>query len=133
MAEYVNPNAQAVLANGNVLFTDTIIEPCPCVRHREGSGIFTLRGGHTYLLMFSGNISGGAATTAVSLAFAIAGEEVGGTRMAAVSTAANDAYNVATFAYIKVPCGCCYTFAVKNIGTVALTVDDANLVIRRED
>jgi hypothetical protein len=133
MAEFINPTPQTITAGNNVQFTDTPVEPCPCVRHREGSGIFTLRGGHKYLVAFSANIAGAAATTEVELSFTLGGEALTGTRMVATSTAAGDLYHVTTFAEIAVPCGCCYTLAVENTGTAAVDVEDANLLMFKED
>lgn len=133
MAEYINNALQTIAVNENVLFTDTVIESCPCVRHREGSGIFTLRGGHTYTLLFSANIGSETAGTEVEVAFAIAGEEIAGTRMASTPTVANDINNVASFVTVIVPCGCCYTMSVENVGEAEVIVANANLIIRRED
>lgn len=133
MAEYVSNASQTVALNGDVLFSDTAVKACPCVRHRDGSGIFSLRGGHTYTLMFSGNVTGATGGVTVALAFALSGEEVAGTRMDSTPSAANQLNNVSSFVNLDVPCGCCYTVAIKNVGTTALTVANANLVIRRED
>lgn len=132
MAEFTANAVQTVALNSNVLFTDTAIKPCPCVRHREGSGIFNLRGGHTYTIFFSGNVSGEAAG-AVDLAIALAGEEVPGTRMIATPAAIGDYFNVSTAVSFDVPCGCCYVLAVENVGTNVATVQNANLIITREN
>ena len=125
MAEFIADAGQTVAVNGNVLFTDTPIEPCPCVRHRKGSGIFTLRGGHRYLLMFNANLVGATADTQVDLAFTIAGETVPGTVMASTPSVADAANNVSASVYIDVPPCCCYSVGIRN-------VDNANLIIIRE-
>lgn len=130
MAEFITPIPQTVEVNANVLFSDTTVEPCPKVRHRRGSGIFTLKGGR-YLVGFSANVSA-PAPGALSLALALNGEALQGSIMTVTPTAADALFNVATMKYIDVPCNCCYTLSVKNIGTAAITVDDANLVIMRE-
>lgn len=133
MAQFIANTAVDVAVGSNVLFTDTVVPPCPCVRHREGSGIFTLRGGHKYLVAFSANVAGAAADTEVTLALALGGEELIGARMASTPSAADAYNNVATFAEIVVPCGCCYTLSVENIGLVPISVATANLIIFREE
>lgn len=133
MAEYTAVAPQTVNVGANVLFTDTVVRPCPAVRRREGSGIITLKGGHTFLVGFSANISGATAGTEVDLALTISGEELGATRMASTPAVAEDLNNVATFTEIEVPPCCCYTVAVENVGTEALTVANANLVIYRKE
>lgn len=130
MAEFINPIPQTVEINANVLFSDTTVEPCPKVRHRRGSGIFTLKGGR-YLVAFSANVSAPTAG-ALSLALALNGEALQGSVMTVTPTVADALFNVATVAYIDVPCNCCYTLSVKNISTQAITVDDANIVTIRE-
>ena len=133
MAEFIANDVQTVAIGSNVLFTDVVVPPCPCVRHRAGSGIFTLRGGHTYVVGFSANVSGDTADTEVTLSLAIGGEELIGARMARTPSTAGAYNNVATFAIIEVPCGCCYTLSVENVGLVPADVATSNLVIFRED
>lgn len=133
MAEFTNALPQTVLLGANVIFTDNPVKACPCVRHRDGSGIFTFRGGHKYLIAFSANISGATAGTEVDLAITIGGEEIPSTRMAATPAVAEDLNNVAAFIELEVPSCCCYNVSVENVGTTALTVANANLVIFRED
>ena len=130
MAEFINPIPQTVEVNQNVLFTETPVEPCCKVRHRKGSGIFTLKGGR-YLVAFSANISA-PTPDALSLALALNGEPLQGSIMTVTPTAADALFNVSTMAYIDVPCNCCYTLSVKNISAAAITVDDANLITIRE-
>ena len=44
MAEFVTVAAQEVEQNGNVVFSNTAVKAGNCIKHREGSGIITLRG-----------------------------------------------------------------------------------------
>lgn len=44
MAEYLAVSAQEVAVNGNVVFTNMAVQGNNCIKHREGSGIVTLRG-----------------------------------------------------------------------------------------
>ena len=133
MAEFINPIPQTVEVNSNVLFSDTVIEPCCKVRHRRGSGIFTLKGGR-YLVLFSGNVAipTGETVGAIELALALNGEPLQGGVMVVTPAAVEEFFNVSTMIYIDVPCNCCYTLSVRNIGETPITVDDANLVTIRE-
>lgn len=133
MAEFINPIPQAVELNANVLFTETVVEPCPKIRHRRGSGVFTLKGGR-YLVFFSGNTIVPADGTIgdISLAIAINGEALQGGVMTTTEPVVERYSNVSTMVYIDVPCNCCYTLSVKNVGEIPFTVDNANLVIMRE-
>lgn len=133
MAEFINPIPQTVEVNANVLFSETVIEPCPKVRHRRGSGIFTLKGGR-YLVLFSGNVAipTGETVSPITVALALNGEALQGAIMSVTPVAVEDLWNVSTMVYIDVPCNCCYTLSVKNIGETPITVDDANIVTIRE-
>lgn len=134
MAEFVTPIPQTVEVNGNVLFANTVVEPCCKVRHREGSGIFTLKGGR-YTVSFDGNISipTGETVGAISLALAINGEAIQGGTMTVTPAAVEEEFNVSKTMQIDVPCNCCYTLSVKNISTIPIIVDDANLVTIRTE
>ena len=43
MAEFVTVAVQEVAQNGNVVFSNTAVKAGNCIKHREGSGIITLR------------------------------------------------------------------------------------------
>ena len=137
MAVELTANAvQAVPAGQNVLFTDT---PVKCGRgyvvHREGAGLVTLRGicnGCSpiarYRVLFVGNISvpTGGTAEAISVALALP------TTTATVTPAAvENAFNVATSAFVDVPRNCCTSLSVRNISTQAINVANANLMIER--
>ena len=134
MAEFINSAQQTVEVNANVLFSDTVVEPCCKVRHREGSGIFTLKGGR-YIISFGGNISIPAEETGTTIVLAIAlnGEALQGGIMEYTPGAVGRFGNVSKLVEINVPCNCCYTLSVKNVGTIPMVVDDANLVTIREN
>ena len=44
MAEYTNASTETVAAGQNVPFTEVAVSGIPCIVHREGAGIITLRG-----------------------------------------------------------------------------------------
>lgn len=141
MAEYTNASLQVVDQNQNILFNET---PVPCTRgwviHREGSGVFTLRGitdkcSVLYRVQFNGNIAipeGGTAAP-ISIALAIEGEPVASSTAIFVPAAAEDFGNVTVFAIVRVPRGCCAHVAIENITTpgVPIDVQNANLEVTR--
>lgn len=143
MAEYTNIPVQTVLAGQNVLFSET---PIPCnkglVLHREGSGLFTLRGPGCacnqcyarYYVQFQANVAvaaGGTAANGATVAIAQNGEALAST-IATVTPAANAEFNhVSTFAYIDVPRGCCATVSVEAAGTEGIDVQNAAIAFTR--
>lgn len=97
MAEFTNVSAQEVAANGNVIFTNTAVQGNNCIKHREGSGIVTLRGitnqcRARYFVDFSANIAvpTGGTAGAISLAIAISGEPVLSSQMISKSSSRYD-------------------------------------------
>ena len=44
MAEYTNPGILTVAAGQNVPLTSAAVNSKPCIVHRDGAGIVTLRG-----------------------------------------------------------------------------------------
>ena len=143
MAEYVSIPVQTVLTGQNVLFSN---DPIPCnkglIIHREGSGIFSLRGPgcacnqcfSRYLVTFAANIAvadGGTAANGASIAIALNGEPLGSATAIVTPAAAGDFFNVSVFAYIDVPRGCCYTVSIENSGTEGIDVENAALGFQR--
>ena len=142
MAVELTANAtQAVAAGQNVLFTDT---PVRCNRgyvvHRDGAGLVTLRGicnGCSplarYRVLFVGNISvpTGGTVGAISVALALGGEAIPTTTATVTPAAVENAFNVATSAFVDVPRGYCVSLSVRNISTQAINVANANLMIER--
>ena len=139
MAEYTNVAVQTVAENANVLFSET---PYGCtkgyVTHREGAGIFRLRGitnqcRALYKVWFGANvaITAGETVTPISLALSIDGEELGSSTAIATPAAIADFTNVSVAAYIPVERGCCVTVAVENTSDQAIDVQNANLIIER--
>ena len=139
MAEFVAVSAQEVAQNGNVIFTNTAVKGGNCIKHREESGIITLRGltnqcRARYFVDFSANIAVPAGGTAgeISLAIAIAGEPVLSSQMRSTPAAVSQYNNVSAGIYIDVPVGCCVNVAVENTSTQAIDVANANIVVTRE-
>ena len=136
MAEYTNNAIQLVQPNQSVQFTDTVVDGCDLIYHRNGSGIVKLYPKNNtcstrFIVAFSGNIAIPEDQTASELDFAITidGEPVNSTLMRA--TPGNNGYwNVATFAYIYVKRPCCSTICVRNVGTIPTNLQNANLIVK---
>lgn len=129
---------QTVNANQNVLFTDQVTCGNCSMTHRDGSGLVTLRGltnqcRARFKVTFGGNIAvpEGGTAGAISLAISLDGEAIPTTTMMAVPAAIGDYWNVFSTIMIDVPRGCCYTLGVQNIGTAAINVQNANLIVER--
>lgn len=130
MIDAVNVPVQTVAVNGPVLFANTRIKTGCSVRHEQGSGRFVALRPGVYKVSFSGNVSV-AAAGAVALAIIADGEEVAGSRMTS-TLAATAPENLSTTVLIQVFCDCCVAIGVRNVGTTAVTIDNANFVITRE-
>lgn len=139
MAEYSNADLQTVEAGADVAFDET---PIPCTRgyvvHREGSGLFKLRGitdqcRARYRVTFGANIAVPADGTvgAISLAIAVDGEALGSTIMTVTPAAAEEFFNVSRTINIDVPRGCCGNVSVRNVGADPVDVANANIIVDR--
>ena len=139
MAEFTGVALQTVAANANVLFTETPVgSGSGAVVHREGSGIVTLRGCASqcralYKVTFGANVAvpAGGTVGPISLAITIEGEPLASATMIVTPTVAEAFFNVFTAALIAVPCGCCVTVGVRNIGEDPVDVQNANLIVER--
>lgn len=139
-AEYSYVPLQTVAVDENVLFMDGC-RACKkgYVQHREGSGIFTLRGvtnqcKAVYKAQFNGNIaiSTGGTVEPISVALTINGEALGNATATVTPAAIGDFFNVSVATFVDVPCGCCLTISVENTSaTTAIDVTNANIIIDR--
>ena len=139
MAEYVAVANQSVATNGNVVFTNTAVQGSNCIKHREGSGIITLRGitnqcRARFFVEFSANIAvpTGGTAGAISLAIAISGEPVLSSQMISTPAAVEQFNNVSAGIYVDVSAGCCVNIAVENTSNQAIDVANANIIVTRE-
>lgn len=141
MAEYTNASLQIVDQGQNVVFTET---PVPCSRgyviHREGSGVFTLRGitekcSVNYRVQFNGNIAipEGGTVGPISLALAIDGEPLASSTAIYVPAAAEDFGNVTVPAIVNVLRGSWAHVSIVNVSNPAtpINVQNANIEITR--
>lgn len=139
MAEYTYTGQQTVAQNGNVLFNETAVCGSNCIKHREGSGIITLRGltnqcRARFFVDFSANIAipTGGTVEAVSLAVAISGEPVLSSQMISTPAAVEQFNNVSAGIFIDVPAGYCVNIAVENTSGQAVDVSNANIIVTRQ-
>ena len=129
---------QTVLANQNVIFTDTVVCGSASIMHRDDSGLITLRGltnqcRARFRVTFGANIAipTGGTVESISLALSLDGEPVGPTTMTVTPAAVENYFNVSSNIFIDVPKGCCLTVGVKNINTQSILVQNAILIIER--
>ena len=106
--------------------------------HREGSGLVTLRGITTqararFRVTFGANIAIPAEQDIVpiSLAIGLNGEPMLETTMTVTPAAANEYFNVSKSLFLDIPTGCCSQLSVKNISTIPVNVQNANLIVER--
>ena len=132
MAEYLTRDlVESIALNTPIQFLDSI----PCnkgyVFHRNGTGIFILRGivnnscgcFARYNVEFTGNISipEGGDITPIATAIVVSGESREGSRSIYTPAAVDEYGNVTSRTTITVPRGCCFTVSVEYVSGV---VDD---------
>lgn len=130
---------QTVNSNLNVLFTDTIVGCNTCsIIHRDGSGLVTLRGMTTqnrarYRVSFGANLAvpTGETVGPISLGIAINGEAVATSTMISTPAAVEEYNNVFSTIFLDIPRDCCMQISVKNLSTIPVNVQNANLIIER--
>lgn len=129
---------QTVLANQNVLFTDTVTCGNCSITHRSGSGLITLRGATNqcrarYKVSFGGNIAipTGGTVEAIQVALSVDGEGLTSSTMIVTPAAVEEYFNVFGAMFIDVPKNCCLTISVKNTSTQDILVQNANLIVER--
>ena len=136
--EIIAVAVQTVQANQSVYFTDTAVCGGPSITHRDGSGLVTLRGltnqcRARYKISFGANIAvpTGETVGPISLALAIEGEPLQSTIMIETPAAVEEFNNVFTSVFIDVPRGCCLSVSVRNVSTIPVEVQNANLIAER--
>ena len=130
---------QTVQANQNVYFTDTVICGNTSIGHRNDSGLVTLRGVTNtqcrarFQVTFGGNIAvpTGETVGPISLALSLDGEPILATTMIVTPAAVEQFFNVSASVFVDIPRGCCSNISVKNISTIPIEVQNANLIVER--
>lgn len=138
MAEYTNANTVTVAAGQNVPLTETAVNSKPCIIHREGAGIVTLRGltnqcKARFRVGFGANIAvpTGGTVEAITAAIAVNGEPLSSATATVTPAAVENFFNIYVNAIVEVPRGCCLTIAAENTSTQAISVANANMVVDR--
>ena len=138
MAEYVNPGIVSVPAGQNVPMVATAACGKPCIVHREGSGLVTLRGltqqcKARFKVSFGANIAvpTGGTVSAITTALAVNGEPLTSAVATVTPAAVENYFNIYVSAIVEVPKGCCLTVAIKNTSTQAINFANSNLTVDR--
>ena len=138
MAEYTNSNIVEVAAGQNVPLTQKAVNSKPCIVHREGAGIVTLRGltnqcKARFRVAFGGNIAipTGGTVEAITAALAINGEPLTSATATVTPAAVENYFNIFVSAIVEVPRGCCLTVAMENTSTQAINFANSNLAVDR--
>ena len=112
---------------------------CRCINHRDGSGVVTLRSCNTgctlYKVSFGANIAvpDGGTADPISVAISVRGEPLG-SATAIYTPATTEAFgNIYVAVPVTVSCGCCVDVGVTNTSTQAIAVENANLIVVKED
>lgn len=138
MAEYTAVGIQAVAAGQVVPLTETAVNSKPCISHREGSGLVTLRGitqqcKARFRVSYGGNIAipDGGTVEAITAALAISGEALASATATVTPAAAENYFNIFVTAIVEVPRGCCVTVSMKNTSTQAVNFANSNMTVER--
>lgn len=138
MAEYVTAGIVTVPAGQNVPMVSTADCGKPCIVHRQGAGIVTLRGitnqnRSLFRVSFGGNIAipTGGTVEAITAALAINGEPLTSATATVTPAAVENYFNIYVSAQVCVPKGCCLTVAIENTSTQAVNFANSNLTVER--
>ena len=136
MINSVGVASTVVSAGSNVLFptdrvrTKSCNSCCGWLSHDTGSGLFTLTKQGIYEIQYNADITSTDAGQA-SLVLEQNGEAIGGTQSIYTVATASALGNVSASTLIRVPCGASYTITLTNNSTLALNVQDANIIIKK--
>lgn len=138
LAEFTNSNVVGVAAGQNVPLISTAACGKPCIVHREGSGLVTLRGltqqcKAKFRVSFGANIAiptGGTVGT-ITAALAINGEPLSSATAAVTPAAVENYFNIFVSTFVEVPRGCCLTVAAKNTSSQAISFANSNMIVER--
>lgn len=138
MAEFSNSSIALVSAGQNVPLTETAVNSKPCIVHRAGAGLVTLRGltnqcRALYKISYGGNIAipTGGTVEAITAALAVNGEALNSATATVTPAAVENYFNVYVSAQVSVPKGCCVTVAMKNTSAQAVNFANSNLTVER--
>ena len=138
MAEFSNSSIALVSSGQNVPLTETAVNSKPCIVHRAGAGLVTLRGltnqcRALYKISYGGNIAipTGGTVEAITAALSVNGEALNSATATVTPAAVANYFNVYVSAQVSVPKGCCVTVAMKNTSAQAVNFANSNLTVER--
>lgn len=138
MAEFTSAVIQTVAAGQNVPLTETAANSKPCIVHRAGAGVVTLRGltnqcKARFRVAFGGNIAipTGGTVEAITAALAVNGEPLTSATATVTPAAVENYFNIFVAANVDVPKGCCLTVAMENTSTQAISFANSNMIVER--
>lgn len=138
MPEFTNANIVSVAAGQNVPLTETAVTGKPCIVHREGAGIVTLRGltqqcKARFKVSFGANIAipTGGTVEAITAALVINGEALNSATATVTPAAVENYFNIYVSAIVEVPKGCCVTVAMKNTSAQEVSFANSNMTVDR--
>ena len=138
MAEFTSVAIQTVSASQNVPLTETAVNSKPCIVHRPGAGIVTLRGltnqcKARFRVAFGGNIAipTGGTVEAISAALAINGEPLNSATAIVTPAAVENYFNIYVSTIVEVPRNCCLTVAMENTSTQAVSFANSSMAVDR--
>ena len=138
MAEFTAPNIQIVAAGQNVPLISTAACGKPCIVHRDGSGLVTLRGltqqcKAKFRVSFGANIAvpTGGTVGAITAALTINGEALNSATATVTPAAVENYFNIYVSTFVEVPRGCCLTVAAKNTSAQAINFANSNMIVER--
>lgn len=138
MAEYSNSYVATVAAGQNVPLTETAVNSKPCIVHRQGAGIVTLRGltnqcRALFKVSYGGNIAipTGGTVEAITAALAVNGEPLASATATVTPAAVENYFNIYVSVQVSVPKGCCLTVAMENTSAQAVNFSNSNLTVER--
>ena len=138
MAECTSSGIQIVAAGQNVPLISTAACGKPCIVHREGSGLVTLRGltqqcKSKFRVSFGANIAvpTGGTVGAITAALAINGEPLNSATATVTPAAVENYFNIFVSAFVEVPRGCCLTVGMRNTSAQTVNFANSNLTVER--
>ena len=138
MAEFTSVAIQTVAASQNVPLTETAVNSKPCIVHRPGAGIVTLRGltnqcKARFRVAFGGNIAipTGGTVEAISEALASNGEPLNSAAASDTPAAEGNCFKVNVRTIEEAPRNCCLTVAMENTSTQAVSFANSNMAVDR--
>lgn len=134
MISAVNVAAQTVAANSPVVFGSNRICTGCSARHEPGSGIVVLTKPGIYQVSYNINTSipTGGTVGPITMALQQNGEMISGTRTIFTPAAVGTIGNQSASTLVKVYPGCCVSISLANMGTQAITAQDANISVDRK-